>query len=211
VVSLLQSQWRRFLKFPITLTCPDPSRHKTSLSYYYSDHSWVYMVFYLWDKREKRRVRACEIDGGDATWTHFVFYSPFCHSMLASNISHNISLYINYKEAMKGVRCSTKWGQRHIHWRQQHDVTHLFWSLVSLLFPANSCQKTIQTKSHTYNNPSVIICHASWSTQRVIEAIMTMAGGGRSIVFFCFLCVSHKAQRVSAGHSREVFQIKSVK
>jgi hypothetical protein len=40
---------------------------------------------------------------------------------------------------MKGVRCSTKWGQRHIHWWQKHDVTHLFWLLVSLLFPANSC------------------------------------------------------------------------
>jgi hypothetical protein len=62
-----------------------------------------------------------------------------------------------------------------------------FFDLVFLLFPANSCQKTIQTKSRTYNNPSVIICHASWSTQRVIEAIMTMARGGHSIMFFLFL------------------------
>jgi hypothetical protein len=32
VVSLLQSQWCHFLEVPITLTCPDPFRHKTSLS-----------------------------------------------------------------------------------------------------------------------------------------------------------------------------------
>jgi hypothetical protein len=50
------------IKFPITLTCPYPFRHKTSLSYYYSDHSCVYRVFYPWDKREKRHMRACEID-----------------------------------------------------------------------------------------------------------------------------------------------------
>jgi hypothetical protein len=116
---------------------------------------------------------------------HILSFTPLFVIQCLLKTSHTKYLYIDiirkqWKEsdAAQNEARGTFIDDKNMMWRTFFDCLFLCFSLQT---PA------IQTKSHTDNNPSVIICHASWSTQRVIEAIMTMAGGGHSIMFFLFL------------------------
>jgi hypothetical protein len=149
--------------------------------------------------------------GSNATWTHFVFYSLFVIQCLLKT-THTTYLYIEiikkqWKEsdAAQNEARGTFIDDKIMMWCTFFDRLFLCFSLQT---PVKkwSKQSLILTTIHLWSFVMPPHPHKEW-----LRPSWPWPEAGTAFMLFCSLCVSHKAQWVSAGHSREVFQIKSVK